>query len=555
MIVNKVKAFWTEKDQEELKKINEGWERIEELEGEELYNCFMALSARQKKLYADIEQRYLDSFGGDQEALLAEIQEIISLIEKKDFQRYYRFFKTQYREILALKPQKPKYKSGELKPHHQEGEETVYMFEQLPTAEEDTSAQYELYKAAKLLASASFEGCRNFILSSVVDIQLRGLDDEHQNRAAKMAEDKAAEWYNRPKKYAPIKEIIAPPVYQPEVIDGALCMVPSTNAFQFSKDAMGMLFDDRYADRRKAYNHSALITQESKSGIVTLTYKKDAELVSVTFNNIDSYLETKPARVKQLFNFIAHKVYRQGLVNGTLVKDTIRWPLYEYMDIFGYKSAFTARRAFADYGLPLLGMIVGGERQTPTGKLEQARFWSPFNGIEVDKKECIVYLNPNFEWGYFTSQYTALPEWYFSIKNSNALELTDYIFYRARQNVKEIKENGCFYISYENIRNQLHLTDESGKNPGRIKEGIRNAALTVMDMYMQYENPYQIDGNYAFKDFNLEMDEAIEDAPLQSYLTNGKLKVTISGAYAKKFIRIGENTAKRIKAAEKTGQK
>ena len=123
------------------------------------------------------------------------------------------------------------------------------------------------------------------------------------------------------------------------------------------------------------------------------------------------------------------------------------------------------------------------------------------------------------------------------------LFLLYYIFYLARQRVKDIAEKGCFNISFRSIQARLNLPSENHTiNPGRdIKEAIESAIQSIEDTHAQVYEGLQFTLTPIYD----------ENASIADFLDNGYLKVGMDGIFAETFIELNNTKVKGITAAQK----
>lgn len=161
-----------------------------------------------------------------------------------------------------------------------------------------------------------------------------------------------------------------------------------------------------------------------------------------------------------------------------------------------------------------------------------------FTGARIERGQCLIFFNPRISWGFLTQYFTILPSYYFRLPN-RASDLLYYIFYLARQRVKEIEDRGYFTISMRAVQERLNLPSEVGnKDPHRtIKEPVEEAITAIEEASKDIEftiTPY----------YDIE-------APISEYLDNGYLKIELKGKYAKDFIELSKDTTKQIQTAER----
>lgn len=240
---------------------------------------------------------------------------------------------------------------------------------------------------------------------------------------------------------------------------------------------------------------------------------------------------------KKLFIFNLIKMNEQAYSGGVLRRNYMQFPLQELQDIGFYSTLRSARQGF-NSGMDILtslkikGSMKKGKKEVATA-LEVL-----FTGANIKNGVCTVFINERVNWTFIASFYTILPQYSFKLSN-RAFDLILYVFYLARQNLKQIEEKGCFNISLRAIQNQLQLPSEVRlNNPQRdIKKPITKAIEEIMQHGSSTEFIIQpvVDNN----------------APITAYLDGGYIKITLKGIYAKDFIALSKDRAKQISTAQK----
>jgi hypothetical protein len=139
-------------------------------------NSFASLLDEQNKLMAEIEQRYIDSFGGDTLAILEDVSEIVAATEKEEYTAAQEKKTERLKPFLAKKPDK-----------------------------DAPREERRLYNATKAGTVRGYENCYYFILARV-RVQLNALnfykDEIGIARAIAIVEERAGKFYRKPKSAA-----------------------------------------------------------------------------------------------------------------------------------------------------------------------------------------------------------------------------------------------------------------------------------------------------------------------------------------------------------------
>lgn len=479
-----------------------------------------------------IEQRYIESFNGDVDAILADVREIVDATEKEEYIAWQKRRTADAKKVLGETPQNP-----------------------------DTESRKAGYEALKRMAVKGYVNCYYFILARV-RVQLDALQhyegDSGAARAIALVEEKAASFYKKPKgartERKPITREL--PMISGVETRGGLMPFPTSPPLAFIYEILGQ-DPNQIQDRKHLFNRNQPIIVETKGDMRRLSYSKDKTTVSVQIDDFRKLVNRAP-QTKKILTRILLRASEQAIHNGELYRDKVSFPLRELVGEGQYKTLETARQGFYNVTDTLTGLKVSGKIERGAKKtIQQGAHAVLFKGAKVNNATCEIYLNDLLNWGFITQYYTGLPDYYFELPD-RAAELLEYIFYLARQNTKAIAEQGYFTISYRAIQYRLNLPNEiqNGKpinNPKRdIKDAIEAAIEQIEEKYSKYAPPIPRDakGADAIPDFSL-LPMVDYDAPIKKYLDEGKLKVSLKGDYAKRFIEISRKTAAKLEAAQK----
>ena len=286
----------------------------------------------------------------------------------------------------------------------------------------------------------------------------------------------------------------------------------------------------------KQVSHSKQIKvlQNGKKRLVTV--KSNTSTVTLELADIEK-LTGSNKTAKKLFIFNLIKMNEQAYSGGTLRRNYMQFPLQELIGIGFYSTLRSARQGFNNgmdllTSLKLKGSMKKGKKELATA-LEVL-----FTGANIKNGVCTVFINERVNWAFIAAFYTILPHYSFKLSNK-AFDLILYVFYLARQNLKQIEEKGCFNISLRAIQNQLQLPNEIGcLNPTRdIKKPVEDAIAEILKYGNSTEFSIQpvVDNN----------------APIAAYLDSGYIKITLKGNYANDFIALYKDRAKQIETAQK----
>lgn len=396
-----------------------------------------------------------------------------------------------------------------------------------------------------------FRVCNDFFLDNL-DIQnylavceLKGWGQEPILQAV---EKQTAKYYNRPAtglEPAKIDEYAGKP-YKAELSEDLnkleLYSLPSGQIPNLIQEALGA--GSAIANlpaRKEEINHNTAYSVYENDKGRQLVMENSKAKITLEIRDIDKLTgSNKPA--KKLFVLALIKAGTQAH-GGTLARDGITFPLQELVDIGFYSSTRSARQGFNDGADVLTSLKVKGQvKKTSKKESTVDALEVLFTGARIEHGQCTLFFNPRIDWGFIAPYYTILPSYYFKLPNK-ASDLLLYIFYLARQNTQHIEERGYFTISFKAIQQRLQLPNEKQtKNPQRdIKEVIEEAIT-------------QIEDEHKLKYDNMEMSLLPvynEEGTIAEYLTNGYLKVSLSGGFSETFIKISKDTKARIEQSNK----
>lgn len=293
--------------------------------------------------------------------------------------------------------------------------------------------------------------------------------------------------------------------------------------------------------RKKQVSHgtSLEVLEDGKKRRVISTSPKAK--ITLELADIEKFTgNNKPA--KKLFVLTLIKANEQAIFNGELGRDYISFPLQELIDIGFYKTIQSARNGFKTALDALTDIKVSGELQKTKKNKISVIGLHPFRKAWIEKNQCYIQLESDFNWSFIAQYFTILPRYYFKLPN-RASDLLYYIFFLARQHTRDIEERGYFTISFRAIQHRLQLPNEKGlNNPQRdIKQPIEDAIEQLETEHSQY---------YGNMEFSL-LPVYDDTASIADYLDNGYLQVSLKGAFAQTFIEISKDTAKQIETSQK----
>lgn len=178
-----VSSFYSKEEREELIKINQQFlEEVKKAQsGDNLQDAKKAMEKSDRKLkelYERVKKRYIETFKGNVDAILADVSAILQVVKKKHFQ-------DEIRTIKFLTPKE---------------EEVIEFYNDQPEPQRSEKIQRakDMIKAKKKEAVANYENCYNFLLlyldAQIEALQYYGLP---LSGLEELTAAKASEWYVR----------------------------------------------------------------------------------------------------------------------------------------------------------------------------------------------------------------------------------------------------------------------------------------------------------------------------------------------------------------------
>lgn len=244
----------------------------------------------------------------------------------------------------------------------------------------------------------------------------------------------------------------------------------------------------------------------SRNSSITLSIEK--------YNNLFAKQDTK---TKKIFNFLLQQYNQQGKTNE------INFHLNELVERGIYKNTDCARKGIKKCLSKLMSIRVAGNIKK--GKKEiLSTMQVLFIGLEIKKGLCTVNINDKFDMNFIVQYFTIMPSWTYKLTTS-AYDVVDYIFYRARQSINEIKEYGSFNIRIDTISRHINQPDprDTERHTQLIIKPLLNAIEEINDAYSN-KNNIKISTQY---------DENSKD--VKEFL-NSCIKVELNGDLTQYFI-------------------
>lgn len=305
------------------------------------------------------------------------------------------------------------------------------------------------------------------------------------------------------------------------------------------KNVAGLPDRKRQVSRTTKYE----VFENGSSRQVKVSNKNEA--ITLELPDIDKFSAINKT-AKKIFTLVLIKANEQAIHGGALTKDSISFPLQELVDLGMYKNMDTARKGFRDGVSALSDIKIGGTMNIGKRNQKDVIGMHPFRYGEIERGQCYVYLEPNYNWASITQYFTVIPRYYFALSN-RASDLLYYICYLARQNMDKLSEHGYFTISMKAIQHKLQLPNENGcKEPAKlIRQPIEES---VKEIVIKQKETLEENGIA----MELVYDKRLS---ITDFLQSGYLKVTLSGSLVQHFLTINQKKEALTEAAAQRRQR
>lgn len=413
----------------------------------------------------------------------------------------------------------------------------------------------DLTKHAETLKKEVVRGYNSFVLFLLELCRIQFVAFDYKNipndEAIKLIEEKAAQFYKPPKEklqQAKIKktnlDTTIPANYKLFPYGGG------SDALRSAIIADGNI--ERLAYREKFDKHYSIDTF-SKGDTATVTIKRNNNVSSVQYTTDDVIAAISGGRKLKinlkLLYYILSLIPEQARGNNNVVQYCITGSYKDLSENGIYENERTARQEYIKNIEPLRHLSVSGVIEIGKGITEIQDAYAPlFKLVTKGKGTFNLVLNDVLNWNFVTPFFAPIPVWAFRL-NTKAFTLFTHIIGAIRRQSAEIRDNGYIYISISNIYSNMSLPPyETARNPQRdIKDVIENSIDNIEDI----QNTY---GNTTPPEFQFEL-ERDYSAPIEKYLTEGKLKVIVNGEMRNMLSQISEKKSQKILQLESTNKK
>lgn len=246
----------------------------------------------------------------------------------------------------------------------------------------------------------------------------------------------------------------------------------------------------------------------------------------------------------KVFMFLLSEVNRQCVHGGKVTGHCVTFNLEDMVKAGLYTNRSNARRGFLAAFDDLSRMELRGRFQRSggaDGETISGRFML-FTGTTLQESKradlVSVFLNSYVDWTLFTTAFTIIPNYYYSLGKRPRMLLL-YLCHLARNNIEAISEGKPFRVSFPSVGDFLGLPDPGNtRNPYRDTVGAIEQAVTDIEL---------ANGKHG-----LHITPVYDvDAPVATQWAKGYLEVLFFDDFAEPFKEYAPERAKKIAAGRK----
>lgn len=173
--------------------------------------------------------------------------------------------------------------------------------------------------------------------------------------------------------------------------------------------------------------------------------------ITISIEKLNNLFAKQDRKTKKIFNFLLQQYNQQGH------SKEIIFHLNSLVERGIYKSNDCARKGIKSCLSKLMSIRIAGTIKK--GKKEIfTTMQVVFVGIEIEKGVCTVDVNDKFDMNFLSQYFTIMPIWTYKL-NTIAYDVVDYLFYRARQSIDDIKIKGSFKVKIDSLSRHINQPD------------------------------------------------------------------------------------------------
>lgn len=261
---------------------------------------------------------------------------------------------------------------------------------------------------------------------------------------------------------------------------------------------------------------------------LTFTRKNEAEGTETTIiiKQANKFLDRKNKTFIKLLIFSLQKMTAQHFPRN------IGFELRELVGLGMYSDLKNARRAVKEFFCEQAEIILSGIVKKGKKIIKESGCFL-FCKYDIFNNYVTLTLSEDLNVEFLANYFTVFPRFAYALKNGTAFSLIRYIFFRARQNDREIKNKGTFMMSLESIRENLGLPAPIEVKNRKYKQFIISPIKkAVEDIKTAFLNEVEVPEN------ELTVKICAQETGNINKWLDGYLEVGLSGDFAETFINI-----------------
>lgn len=297
--------------------------------------------------------------------------------------------------------------------------------------------------------------------------------------------------------------------------------------------------------------HEKVTVKEDKGALIfTRENKENGTITTVKIKNPDLFFgknrgeKSKNGRNRifpKMFSFVLEKMTAQGFPLE------VGFSLQELVDLGMYSTTSNALRGVREFITQQTNAQISGTVKKGR-KTVKAKESIMFYDMELDNGYVKIMVNEKLNVDFFANYFTVFPRFAYAL-NINAFSLVRYIFFRARQEKKSIKEKGSFNINLDTVRGALGLPSIEDVNNRKYRQFIIEPIETAIEEIEEALKTVPEAKEYGFTITPHGTDTSNINKWLEGYLEIG-----LNGDFAETFIRIATKAEDDYKEYQKRKQ-
>lgn len=291
-------------------------------------------------------------------------------------------------------------------------------------------------------------------------------------------------------------------------------------------------------NRKIQDRHKSIEYKPEKEGFtVTQKEERNGNTISITIDNSD---KITGKGVKKCYAFLLAQCNKQNF------KPVIGFSLQEIVDRGMYSNLSNARAGIKAALDTLQKIKFSGTIKKGKKTIVQAEAGILFYHYKIKNNYVEVSVNENFNIEFVAAYFAMIPLFAYSLDNTNAFDITQYIFTLARQNTTTIKKNGKFTISFKAIQSLLALPTETDIDPDKKFKPKQYIIDPILKAIADIEAAAKNANN---EDFKID---AIYNTNYKNYkeFLEGYIEISFTGNIFDKLCEIADKQEARIEAAK-----